>query len=102
MKKAIITAANDFKEGFKNGFEKGFSATSKSGLSDYTVNLDKVNNRSSVVCAVISVWVIWSICKRGLKGHLKVVYNKPVKKFLLGCLVEIIVVLSSVEKRGDK
>ena len=76
--------------------------TIKATANDYTINVDKVIGRTNVLYVIMSLWIAYSVGKRGLKGHLKFAYSNPGKKFLLGALLESIVILSSTEKRGDR
>ena len=89
---------------FKNGlsFCKQFKTGFSRKLENYELNYDKFMNRTNALYTGLGLWAIYSIYKRGLKGHLKFAYSNPGKKFLLGVLLESIVVLSSIKKKGDK
>ena len=65
----------------------------------YTVDINKVIDRSNAVCTALSILTIASICKHGFKEHMKRAYSEPLKQFALGGLIEILIILSCVEKK---
>ena len=67
------------------------------------INPEKVFEGTKKMCALLTLWVTWSIGKRGLKGHFKFAYSKTGHKkiFLLCTLLESFVFLTSIE-RGDE
>ena len=90
-----------FKAGYEAGYDKGYNFVSRK-LDNYNFNYEKFTNRTYILNAALALWVVYSISKRGLKGHLKFAYSNPAKKFLVGILLESTVILSSIEKKGGE
>lgn len=65
----------------------------------YEIDIQRVLTISNAICTVLFVFSIADIIKYGFKEHMKRAYSEPGKQFLLGFVVELLVILSCIEKR---
>lgn len=112
----LAKAMEECKVGFHEGYNKGFDKATKGkyemeddcmkktkmafkdATANLTINEDKLLDRSYIAMFVLGVLGIADIAHYGFKEHMKRAYTNPVKQFLIGLVIELLIILSCIEK----